>query len=59
VLGLMVPIQKQLRFFTGVQYAYRDGSANVDSPLFKSRNGYSLFAGFAYTFFQSRRASKE
>ena len=59
VLGLMVPLQKNLRFFTGTQFAYRDGAANVDSPLFKSRTGYSVFAGIAYSFFRSERKGKD
>ena len=56
---MMIPFQRRYRFFTGVQLSYRDGAANVDSPLFKSRTNYALFAGIAYTFFRSQRDGKE
>jgi outer membrane protein len=59
-LGLMVPFRRsRFRLFTGVQASYRDGAANIASPLFKSRTNYSLFAGAAYTFYRSRRVSKD
>src|SRR4029077_7308812 len=56
--GLLVPIQSRFRFFTGVQFSYRDGAANTASPLFRSRTGYGLFAGIAYTFFKSQQGGK-
>jgi len=58
-LGLMIPFHGNYRLFTGVQWAYRDGAANVDSPLFKSRTNYGVFAGIAWTFFRSQRVDKE
>lgn len=55
-LALTIPFDGRFRFFTGTQFSYRDGSANTVSPLFKSRHGYGIFIGIAYTLFQSSRS---
>ena len=51
--GVVIPIGKRWRLFTGGQFYYDEGSANITSPLFKRRSDYSVGLGLSYALFRS------
>jgi outer membrane scaffolding protein for murein synthesis (MipA/OmpV family) len=53
-LGASRNLGKTLRVFFYGRIDDYDGGANVDSPLFKSKAGYTAFTGFAWSFLGSR-----
>lgn len=40
--------------FSGLSYSFYEQSKNLESPLFKAKNGYSIFVGFSWFFYQSK-----
>jgi len=51
--GVLLPVGRRTRFFTGVQTLLHSGSSNEASPLFKQRLNYSVAAGLVWTFYRS------
>jgi MipA family protein len=51
--GVLLPLAKRLRLFSGAQILVHSGSANQTSPLFRRPVNYSLVAGMVWTFYRS------
>ena len=54
-LGASKRFNKRFRFFVGTRFGIHNGSINKSSPLFKDKINPSIFAAFAWSFFQSER----
>lgn len=52
--GLLIPLGKRLRFFSGGQLLNHSGSANQVSPLFKNHINYSVAMGVVCTLWRSK-----
>jgi len=50
---------RRVRGFVGLGYDQYAGAASDDSPLFRSRHGYSAVTGFSWSFLQSREFAEE
>jgi MipA family protein len=57
--GVVIPIGKRWRIFTGGQFYYDEGSANISSPLFQRRSDFSVGLGISYAFFRSKAPAKD
>lgn len=51
--GVLLPVHKDVRMFTGVQVLLHSGAANESSPLFKNPVNYSLATALVWTFYRS------
>jgi hypothetical protein len=54
-LAIFRPVTPNFHVYAGGRLNFYQGARNEDSPLFKADTGYSAFAGFAWSIWQSRK----
>jgi len=57
--GVVIPVARHFRIFTGIQLWNFSGSANSASPLFKRETTLTSIFGVSYTFYESHRPAKK